>query len=76
MKTRYVVALLVGLFVLALLADRNTGMFNTDRVRWMAAINWAMTTMGTAVAAISAFRPSEVPSRHQDSRPFRRAWSG
>jgi len=56
MKARYIIALLVALFLLALLVDRNTGMFNTDRVRWMAALNWAVTALGIAIATISAFR--------------------
>ena len=56
MKSRYVIALMVGLFVLALLADRGTSFFNTDRVRWMSALDWAITALGVGIAAISGLR--------------------
>lgn len=57
MKTRYIIALLLGLFVLSLVfADRSSNIFNTDRLKWMSSLDWAITALGTAIAAISGFR--------------------
>jgi hypothetical protein len=56
MKTRYILLLLIGLFGLALLVDRNSSAFNTDRLRWVSAFDWAVVAMGSGVAVISAFR--------------------
>jgi branched-subunit amino acid ABC-type transport system permease component len=56
MKTRYILLLLIGLFGLALLVDRNSSVFNTDRVRWLSALDWAVTAFGVAIAAISGMR--------------------
>lgn len=56
MKIRYIILILVGLFVLSLVADRNSSMFNTDRARWVAALNWTGGAVGVAVAAVSSIR--------------------
>jgi len=56
MKIRYVIILLVGLFVLSLVIDRNASAFSTDRVRWMGALEWTGIAMGIVITAISAFR--------------------
>jgi hypothetical protein len=54
MKTRYFMALLLGIFVLALFfGDRAYG-FNG--LRWMQALDWTATTLGIAIAAFSVFR--------------------
>jgi cytochrome b561 len=56
MKIRYVILILVGLFVLSLVADRNNSVFNADRARWIAALNWTAGAIGVAVAAASCIR--------------------
>jgi len=56
MKIRYVILILIGLFLLSLLADRKDSMFNADRARWVAALNWTACAMGAAIAVASCIR--------------------
>jgi hypothetical protein len=54
MKTTYFIALLAGMFVLALVfGDRPYGF---SGLRWMQALDLTATTLGIAIAALSVFR--------------------
>jgi branched-subunit amino acid ABC-type transport system permease component len=56
MKTRYILLLFLGLTVLAWLADRASSGFNTERVRLLSALDWAVMALGMAIAVISGIR--------------------